>query len=149
MEHNIQTDHAPQRGELWYADLESHPGSSVQGGCRPVLIISNNVGNAFAATLNVLPLTRQLKKLDLPCHTELDPHVILDRQQVMDVSMVLAEQITTISKSDLRNYVGKVEDENLLDAVNRAVSIQLGLVSLPRDNVRNQENESMKGAQYI
>ena len=124
------TKRMPQRGDIWFADLEPHAGTSVQGGCRPVLVVSNDVGNIYAETLNVLPMTRQLKKPDLPCHTELDPDAISDKHQMMDNSMILAEQITTISKDQLRNYVGRVEDRNLLDSVDHAVSVQLGLVPI-------------------
>ena len=124
------TRRTPQRGDIWFADLDPHAGTSVQGGCHPVLIMSNDVGNIYAETLNVLPMTRQLKKPDLPCHTELDPDAISDKHQMMDNSMILAEQITTISKDQLRNYVGRVEERNLLDAVDHAVSVQLGLVPI-------------------
>lgn len=93
-------------------------------------MVSNDVGNTYAETLNVLPMTRQMKKPDLPCHTELDPDSISDKHQMMDNSMILAEQITTVSKDQLRNYVGRIEERNLLDAVDHAVSIQLGLVPI-------------------
>lgn len=128
------TRRTPQRGDIWFADLDPHAGTSVQGGCRPVLVISNDIGNTYAETLNVLPMTRQLKKPDLPCHTELDPEIITDKHQMMDNSMILAEQITTISKDQLRNYVGRVEDRSLLDSVDNAVSVQLGLIPISLHN---------------
>jgi mRNA interferase MazF len=106
----------------------------VQGGCRPVLIVSNDVGNTYAETLNVLPMTRQLKKPNLPCHTELDPQAIADKHQMMDNSMILAEQITTISKDQLRNYVGRIEKRDLQDSIDHAVSIQLGLTPISLHN---------------
>ena len=121
------TSRTPQRGDIWFADLKPHAGTSVQGGCRPVLIVSNDVGNTYADTLNVLPMTRQLKKPNLPCHTELVPDTIADKHQTMDSSMILAEQITTISKDQLRNYVGRIEDRVFLDSINHAVAVQLGL----------------------
>ena len=124
------TSRTPQRGDIWFAELEPHAGTSVQGGCRPVMIVSNDVGNTYAETLNVLPMTRQLKKPNLPCHTALNPEIITDKYQLMDQSMILAEQITTISKDQLRNYVGKVEDRTLLDAIDHAVSVQLGLAPI-------------------
>ena len=124
------TSRTPQRGDIWFAELEPHAGTSVQGGCRPVMIVSNDAGNTYAETLNVLPMTRQLKKPNLPCHTELDPAMITDKHQVMDHSMVLAEQITTISKDQLRNYVGRIEGRTFLDAIDRAVSVQLGLIPI-------------------
>ncbi len=47
--------------------------------------------------------------------------------------MILAEQITTISKLQLRNYVGRVEDTELLAAIEQAICEQFGL-SLPGHN---------------
>ena len=133
------TSRIPQRGDIWFADLEPHSGTSVQGGCRPVLVMSNDVGNTYAETLNVLPMTRQLKKPNLPCHTELDPDIIADKHQMMDNSMILAEQITTISKDQLRNYVGRIEEKNLLDSIDHAVSVQLGLVP---NSLQNSERSA-------
>ena len=117
----------PHRGDIWFADLGDHPGTSIQSGCRPVFIVSNNIGNYHAETLNVLPMTRHLKKPELPCHTELNPEVVSDNHQILDASMILAEQITTISKSQLRNYVGRVEDEDFTSLIDHAVSQQLAL----------------------
>lgn len=104
----------------------------MQGGCRPVLIVSNDIGNTYAETLNVLPMTRRLKKSDLPCHTKLDTGAIADKHQTMDNSMILAEQITTISKDQLRNYVGRIDEKNLIADVDHAVSVQLGLIPIPQ-----------------
>jgi len=70
-------EHTPQRGEIWFADLGSHPNSSVQGGIRPVVIVSNDIGNAHADTVNIVPMTRHLKKPELPCHTKLSPECIM------------------------------------------------------------------------
>ena len=92
-----------------------------------MMVLSNDIGNAYAETLNVLPMTRRLKKPNLPCHIELDPDCVSDRHQMIDASMILAEQITTIDKSELRGYVGHIQDDAVLSRVNHAVSIQLGL----------------------
>ncbi len=121
------TDRTPQRGDIWFANLGSHPQSSVQSGCRPVIVISNNIGNAHADTVNVLPLTRHMKKPELPCHTELTPGDIIDTHQILDTSMILAEQITTIGKNTLLNYVGKIADIAVMQRIDHAVLTQLGL----------------------
>lgn len=130
----------PQRGDIWFAALDPHAGTSIQGGCRPVLIVSNNIGNAHAETLNVLPMTRHLKKPNLPCHTELDPDAIFDKRQMMDYSMILAEQITTIGKDQLRNYVGRIDEKVLKADIDRAVSIQLGLIPIPQHYEKGATN---------
>lgn len=132
--HYRNTSRSPQRGDIWFAALDPHAGTSIQGGCRPVLVVSNNIGNTHAETLNVLPMTRHLKKPNLPCHTELDPDAISDKRQTMDYSMILAEQITTISKEQLQNYVGRIEEKNLLDSIDHAVSVQLGLTPISLHN---------------
>ena len=89
-------DRAPKRGDIWFARLGTHPNSSVQGGTRPVIIISNDLGNEHADTVNVVPMTRHLKKPELPCHTPLSPGSITDSRQPLELSMVLAEQLTTV-----------------------------------------------------
>lgn len=121
------TEHKPQRGDIWFADLGSHPDSSVQGGIRPVIILSNDMGNAHADTVNIVPMTRHLKKPELPCHMELNPDCITDARQLLDTSMVLAEQIMTIGKNHLFNYVGKIADTTVLHRINAAVAAQLGI----------------------
>ena len=121
------SDRTPQRGDIWFANLGSHPQSSVQSGCRPVIVISNNIGNAHADTVNVLPLTRHMKKPELPCHTELTAGDIIDTQQILDTSMILAEQITTIGKNTLLNYVGGIVDTAVMQRIDNAVLTQLGL----------------------
>ena len=117
----------PQRGDIWFASLGSHVNSCVQDGIRPVVIISNNIGNAHAETVNIVPMTRHLKKLELPCHTTIYPASVSDIQQTLDLSMVLAEQLTTISKHSLRSYAGHITDSSAMERIEKAVTAQLGL----------------------
>lgn len=117
----------PQRGDIWFADLGGHPDSSVQGGVRPVIVLSNNIGNTHADTVNIVPMTRHLKRPELPCHMELHPDFITDKRQLLDTSMVLAEQLTTISKYALRSYAGRITDTAVLDKICKAVMAQLGM----------------------
>ena len=140
--HKTHLTRIPKRGDIWFANLGSHPGTSVQGGCRPVVIVSNDIGNYHAETLNVLPVTRHMKKPDLPCHTEIDPAFISDLHQSFDLSMILAEQITTIDKSQLRNYVGRIEDEGILNRISTSINGQLGLSSLSQHAEITEETEN-------
>lgn len=121
----------PQRGDIWFANLGSHVNTCVQDGIRPVVIISNNIGNAHAETVNIVPMTRHLKKLELPCHTKIYPASVSDAQQALDLSMVLAEQLTTISKHSLRSYAGHITDSSAMERIENAVTAQLGLTPNP------------------
>lgn len=128
----VSTPHRiPQRGDIWFADLGGHPDSSVQSGVRPVIVLSNNIGNAHADTVNVVPMTRHLKRPELPCHMELHPDFITDKRQLLDTSMVLAEQLTTISKYAFRSYAGHISDAVTLEKIGQAVMAQLGMERSP------------------
>ena len=131
----------PKRGDIWFAELEPHHGTSVQGGCRPVLIVSNDIGNYHAETINVLPATKHMKKPDLPCHTQISLGELTDLHHHFDYSMLLAEQITTISKSQLRNYVGKVDDADAMRRINTIINRQLDLDTYEQSEAVTTEEE--------
>ena len=84
------TDRTPQRGDIWFADLIGCPGTCVQRGLRPVLVVSNDAGNTYSGILNVLPLTSHLKKPHLPCHTLLEPGNVADSRYHFVDSMIQA-----------------------------------------------------------
>lgn len=58
-----------RRGDILYADLGVQYQGSMQGGMRPVVVISNNRANRYSTVLTVVPLsTRIYKKQNLPTH---------------------------------------------------------------------------------
>ena len=118
------------RGEVWYADLGAHPDTSIQEGCRPVLVVSNNANNSNARTLTVIPLTARLKKLSLVTHVMVKPTKACPLEHD---SMALVEQITTIDTSMLREKIGQL-DGGTMRRVDCAIRVQLGL--LPSDSPR-------------
>ena len=120
---------AVHRGDIFFADLGTHSGTSVQSGYRPVLVISNNKGNAHSETITVMPMTGSFKRTDLPCHTALKPEQIKDRQCSFSKTTILAEQITTISKSALKNYVGKVDTADIMGSIEHSLFVHLGLAA--------------------
>lgn len=108
-----------KRGDIFYADLNPVVGSE-QGGIRPVLIVQNNMGNKYSPTLVVLPLSTA-KKNHLPTHIHIYGSKSLPRD-----SVVLAEQIRTIDRYRLREYVGSL-DKEIMDEINRAMKISIGV----------------------
>ena len=74
-----------RRGDIYLVDLGTNVGSE-QGGCRPVLLLQNDVGNHFAPTLIVAPVSsRYWKKLKQPTHS-----LIEGIQSLTSPSVVLA-----------------------------------------------------------
>ncbi len=124
----------PYRGEIWVAQLGSHPNTSVQEGCRPVLIVSNDKGNHTSNTVVVLPLTSQIKRSELPSHVELrrEDLICFGPKEPVSVSMILAEQITTISKSVLGLRIGRIQNTEKLREIDTALMDELGICSRVR-----------------
>ena len=77
------------RGEIFYIRNESEYSGNVQGGGRPAVIISNDIGNNAGPILEVVYLTTQEKK-PLPTHVKINSSKY--------PSTVLCEQIDTVNK---------------------------------------------------
>ncbi len=117
----------PCRGEVWFADLGKHPGTSVQEGCRPVFIMSNDTANGHSPTVTVVPMTSKKKKAYLPTH------VLLGAGDCpfLGPSMALAEQITTIGKSALCKRIGRIGGSKIRE-IEAAVLAQLSIAAFTR-----------------
>ena len=110
-----------KRGDIYYADLSPIIGSE-QGGVRPVLIIQNDVGNRHSPTIICAAITSRMNKAKLPTHIEIGS----GRYHLVKDSVILLEQIRTIDKQRLREYVCHV-DSRMMGKVNHAIQISLGL----------------------
>ena len=109
------------RGDMYYADLSPVIGSE-QGGNRPVLIIQNNIGNKHSPTVIVAAITGKAnQKAKLPTHCYLEAENGLDMP-----SIILLEQIRTIDKRRLNDYIGKLDVNSMLN-VDSALAISIGL----------------------
>ena len=100
------------RGDLFYYDFGTRTGS-VQSGTRPVLVIQADDYNRNAPTIIVAAVTGVIKKRYLPSHILLGQEFGLKKP-----SMVLLEQLQTVNKDELRDYIGTIEDEQLLRRIN-------------------------------
>ncbi len=110
-----------RRGDIYLVDLCTNTGSE-QGGCRPVILLQNNVGNHYAPTLIVAPISsRYWKKSKQPTHS-----LIEGIENLVSPSVVLAEQLITIDKVRVKKYLGKVPEEQM-QGINQAVKVSLGL----------------------
>lgn len=109
------------RGDVYYADLSPVVGCE-QNGFRPVLIVQNDVGNYHSPTTIILPITTKSEHGHIPTHIPISQ----EDKSFEAGSIILAEQIRTIDKSRLHKKVCHI-DQDLLDRVDRALKISLGL----------------------
>ena len=102
------------RGDLYYADLEHAVPQSVYGstqrGARPIVILSNNVGNRYSHTVIGAVLTTASKK-ELPTHVHIGKNFGL----------------VTLDKLYLRGYIGSLDLEAMQE-LNKALKISIGTV---------------------
>ena len=118
--HHVGRQATPKQYEVWFAELGDHSGTSVQSGTRPVLVISNDVANRNSPVITVIPLSSKLKKLELPVHIVLtEKECEMLRDEHLEDSILLVEQITTIDKMVLFNrlcYVVSVQKKYEIEA---------------------------------
>lgn len=111
------------RYEIWWADLSPAPGSHLQTGRRPVIIVSNDIANTHSPVITVVPLTAQRKRLGMPTH------VLIQGQGLDRWSIALCEQVTSVDKTQLTKRIGYVFQPFDQLALRHALAVQLGMAS--------------------
>jgi mRNA interferase MazF len=111
------------RNDLYWVDLTpySKANSSIQSGVRPVWIGSNNSACKHSPVIFVSPVTSRFSKPHLPCHVQLGEESGLDKP-----SILMLEQIITIDKKDLGDYIGTVPNHKVYE-IDRALIISGGI----------------------
>ena len=108
-----------KRGQIYYIDLSPVVGSE-QGGCRPAVVISNDVGNNFSPVIIIAPITSKIDKKRLPTQVELNTDCGLATE-----SIVMCEQLRTIDKSRIMgSSLGWVSFKEM-KAIEQAIKVSL------------------------
>lgn len=108
------------RGQVWvYTPEDEKESTYVQKGKRPCVIVSNDVANYHSKTVVVLPCTTAIKN-DIPTH------VHFKNVENGLVNVVMAEQIVTIDKRQIGEYVGML-DETTMSEIDTAMMLELGI----------------------
>ena len=113
------------RGMVYWANIpkyEQNP--NITNGRRPVIIVSNNIANCLSNNVTIVPCTTNTEKRpDQPTHyiMSLNPR---------EESMVLAEDIITVHKNILENFMGML-DETIMKEIDKCIMAALGLIDVP------------------
>ena len=108
-----------KRGDVYYADLSGVVGSE-QGGIRPVVVIQNDKGNRYSKTIVVAPISKKMSKPRIPTH------VIFSDDALHYVSMILCEQLRTIDKQRLGQWICTL-DERTMRRIDCAIKVSLAI----------------------
>ena len=103
------------RGDIYMVEKSPTTGCEIQAG-RPAVIVSNNTGNHFSQTVEVVYLTTAHKK-PLPTHVDVLCKV---------PSTALCESVSTVSKERLGEYIRTCTDAEMKQ-IDDALRISLAL----------------------
>lgn len=113
-----------KRGQVWWCNLDLMPNTNIQGGRRPVIIVSNDNANRYSNNITIVPCTTADKK-ELPTHLKIN---------LAEQSTVLAECVTTIPNTKLENYIG-ICDDRIMKQIDKILKVALGLADFSDDKV--------------
>lgn len=99
-----------KKGDVVYIDIpkdiyDTHK----QAGCRPCIIMSNNVNNKYNSRVQYIPLTSRDKKY-IPTHVRLTSTDCLPKD-----SIALCECLDSISKNFIKDKIGHISNEDMLN----------------------------------
>ena len=111
-----------KRGDVYLASLDPVIGNEISK-TRPVVIVSNDIGNKFSGTVTVVPLTSQ--KLDKVYRFE----ILLEEGEanLPKLSKAKADQIRTLDTKRLLKKIGFLSPQSIV-ALNEAIRIHLDLI---------------------
>lgn len=112
----MHTENEYHRGEIFFIN-EGESSGSEQGGARPGIIVSNDVGNKHAPIVEVVYLTSREKKL-MPTHVRIKSSPI--------PSIALCEQIETVYKKRIGKYLAKATIDEMKQ-IDKALAVSIGL----------------------
>lgn len=104
------------RGEIYYIKRGPSVGSEQQAG-RPAIIVSNDQGNTYSGTAEIVYLTTA-PKTDLPTHVTI--------RSTLKQSTALCEQIQTVDGSRIGDYIATCTDQEM-SLIDAALMISLGI----------------------
>jgi mRNA interferase MazF len=110
----------PKKGEIWLISLEPVLGHEI-GKTRPALVISNDINNQFANTVNILPITSKTEKI-----YPFEVFLLKEETNLPKDSKVKSNQIRTVDRKRLVKLLGKVTNEKLIE-IEQALLIHLDI----------------------
>lgn len=113
---------------FWYQfpDLSNN----LQSGLRPVVVVQNELGNKYSPVVLVVPVTSKLNKKAMPTHVDLITESVVGLEKN---SVALCEQVFTISKRDLGDYIGRLRPSTMRE-ISDALRIEFQLGGTTKEN---------------
>lgn len=130
------------KGSIVWVNLRGNEGSE-QGGVRPCIVISNDIGNKFSPVVTVAVITSKLSKAKLPTHVEVGI-----REGLKKDSIILCEQIRTIDETRIGDCLGKISKDKMKE-LDKAINVSLALGEAGINFMSLVEKTAIKKAKLV
>ena len=110
-----------KRGEVWMVDF-GPPSGPEQAGRRPVIVIQDDAMTPVLTTVIVLPLTTNLRRLELPTTIRIEA----GDGGLPQISVALCHQVQVRGKARLITRLGKLSAAKL-DEIEECLLATIGL----------------------
>jgi mRNA-degrading endonuclease toxin of MazEF toxin-antitoxin module len=112
------------RWEVYWVDLEPHVGSEQGGERRPAVVVSNDGFNQYFDVVTIVPMTkREGKRRQVYPFEVLMPDLVGSGLE----SIVMPQQVRTVSKWRLLERIGALADEEIRTEIENRLVEHLGI----------------------
>ena len=112
------------RWEVYWVDLEPHVGSEQGGERRPAVVVSNDGFNQYFDVVTIVPMTkREGKRRQVYPFEVLMPDLVGAGLE----SIVMPQQVRTVSKWRLLERIGALADEEIRTEIENRLVEHLGI----------------------
>jgi mRNA interferase MazF len=108
------------KGEIYWADLGSTIGSEISK-TRPVVIVSNDINNKYAATVTILPISSTVGKI-----YPFEVYLKKGEGAISNDSKIKVNQIRTIDKTRIKSLIGSLTKQKMIE-VESAIKAHLDI----------------------
>ena len=133
----MQKNRRIKRGDIYYANLYPIIGCE-QDGIRPVVVIQNEMANAYSPLVLIAPLTSRVST-----KPKLGTHVYIKKNgKITHDSIIQMEQIRVLDKSRLGSFVCTLSSD-ILQEIDKALicSFQIDIVSYIANLIKKEERK--------
>ena len=106
----------PKKEEIYLVNFDPTVGHEVKKK-RPALILSNNIHNQYSPLVTVAPLSSNTNKV-----YPFEVYVPKKLTGLNENSKIMIIQLRSIDKKRLINKIGNIEDKEITNKINKAIS---------------------------
>lgn len=111
-------------GDIVLVDLSAIKDDCRVSKVRVAIVKSRSEYNSAAPVMQIIPMSKKLKKMDASYHVYIDKE---DCEHLKSSGVALIEQMTTIDRTKVVHYIGRIKEPSLIKKLNNAIINQLDL----------------------